>query len=741
MIKRLGKTKKSKQGAILVIVVLILALAMIFISAAMMLTQATRGRLYDHAMSSQARLTVTAASEVFLEALQTQEITDDQIDKMLQNTPARHTSNADKIKMLITGVPGMSSASNNCTYLDLYYPDTGNTDIVNADFSTVIGDQTENIRLVLHVKHKDPHYGGRFKNQIDIGGTTAVAELRFTYGVGMYNPAIAEPTDNTVLFRGSAEEHASSAVFYSDMVFAEGAVSHFGGGNSYHGNMIFLDNAYMSTYSSITVMDGDFYFIGKTNHDAGILHKTDDGWDNGKIKGSFIFSGRGAQDKSKDPANDQNGKIKDVLTASGRNVYFVGNSNTIVTATNGNQNQYYNGAQYTYAINNKAATGSLPSDMASKLNTYKSYNYTAAAEPFPSNVVKDVFLEMNPDGKTKNIAAGTVLTRDEYAADGSTIYKKGDTTDSNIVVMANPLTKYYPDWKKVDNAVPSNRTITLSKTGLAAKDADGDRIINIEPGYYQLVGGTTVDTNTNLKPYVLCIDGSKASDYRFWFKAGDVFEMNLCVFAMYNVPAADPAPVIFIMEPGASIHMSGPNYRNDTTSLCATGFLSLNRGKSSANGIGKYVQDTPVGNEAIVWSDSYKNGSNGTIKYSKFYDSKAKPAMYIFGTGSNTFEVGDCCTFEAYIGLYEGSTFKGRIDVDNNKPCYIYGRIEANKFNMGNTTGAYCMPYCPAPGNGDSDPDNRPAETKFEIVQIVYYYDDGSSTPSGGSGFTTQVGG
>ena len=83
MIKRLGKAKKSKQGAILVIVVLILALAMIFISMAMLLTKATRNRLYENTMSSQARLTVTSAAEVFLEALETQEITDDQIDRFI----------------------------------------------------------------------------------------------------------------------------------------------------------------------------------------------------------------------------------------------------------------------------------------------------------------------------------------------------------------------------------------------------------------------------------------------------------------------------------------------------------------------------------------------------------------------------------------------------------------------------------------------------------------------------------
>ena len=185
MIKRLVKKKDSKQGAILVIVVLILALAMIFITAAMMLTQATRGRLYGNTMQSQARLTVTSASEVFLEALITQEITDDQIDKMLADSPSRHDDDADKIKMIVDGVPGMSTDPENCTYLDLYYPDTDDKDIVYADFSTIIGDQRENVRIVLSVNHSDPHPSGRFKNQIDIASSVSTSQLRFDYGEGM----------------------------------------------------------------------------------------------------------------------------------------------------------------------------------------------------------------------------------------------------------------------------------------------------------------------------------------------------------------------------------------------------------------------------------------------------------------------------------------------------------------------------------------------------------------------------
>ena len=121
MIKRLAKSKKSKKGAILVIVVLILALAMIFIASAMMLTQATRRRLYSTTMQSQARLTVTAASEVFLEALKTQEITDVMIEDILKKKSTPAASDAGKIRMVVDGVPGMSETDNtNCTYVDIY---------------------------------------------------------------------------------------------------------------------------------------------------------------------------------------------------------------------------------------------------------------------------------------------------------------------------------------------------------------------------------------------------------------------------------------------------------------------------------------------------------------------------------------------------------------------------------------------------------------------------------------------
>ena len=709
MIKRLVKKKDSKQGAILVIVVLILALAMIFITAAMMLTQATRGRLYENTMQSQARLTVTSASEVFLEALITQEITDDQIDKMLADSPARHDDDADKIMMVVDGVPGMSRDPENCTYLDLYYPDPDDTDIVHADFSTIIGDQRENVRIILSVTHSDPHPSGRFKNQIDIAASVSTSQLRFNNGVGMVNPALGDVDDNTILLRGGAYEQTSDAIFFSDVVFA-GGNSALGGGNMYKGNMVFLDGAYFSSTSSVTELSGDFYFIGNSNHDAGIKHNGNDNiWGSISSGSKFVFAGREAQNE---PNQDQNGKVKDVLTASGRNCYFIGVSDGTVKCVS---------KKGEYNVTNK----SPDSKITSKVNLYKSYNYTSA-NPFPTNVTSQVFAELNVDGKTRKIAAGTKVEQDEYWCEelpggGYTyhVIAEGTTTDKEYEVYANPITKTYPKTKmdKQPDGTYKFKTGTQISMSNIKNLVNANGVLDLAPGYYQFTSGTTTDNN-GIKPYVIAINGAKASEYRFYFASG-TYNINNCVFALYNVQA-DQTPIMFILEPGAKLEFSGANFRK-TDRLCSSGFICINRGCSNATDIGKYIRDKAAGSEDIVWSTSHTGKNGAQLTYSKYYDGIVKPSFYIFGTGSNDFKVGDSCIFEAYIGLYGNSYFKQRNDIASK--VAIYGRIEADAFPNGdNPTGDFQMPYCPAPGEVDEEPDERAAKTKFEIAQIIYYY-------------------
>ena len=86
MVKRFNKKQGSKQGVILLTVVFILAMAVIFISACMVMTMATRNRLYWKAEQSQARLTVTSAAEAFYQALEVGDFQEGQLKKLARIT-------------------------------------------------------------------------------------------------------------------------------------------------------------------------------------------------------------------------------------------------------------------------------------------------------------------------------------------------------------------------------------------------------------------------------------------------------------------------------------------------------------------------------------------------------------------------------------------------------------------------------------------------------------------------------
>lgn len=725
MIKRLSKSKRNKQGAILVLVVLILALAMIFIASAMMLTQATRSRLYENTMSSQARLTVTAAAEAFLEALQTQEITDKQMDAMLTECSTRQTDNSKKIKMVVNGVPGMSTAPDNCTYLDLYYPDTTDTTKVYADFTTVIGDQTENVRVILVVDDPDTNNTGRFKNQIDIAGDVDAEQLRFTEGVGMTSPAKRAQgvTDNTILLRGNAFEQASSSIVYSDVVYAPGSTATWGGGNTFYGNQVFLDGAFFSTKDSGAKLLGDFYFIGSSDDVAFICSsanswKTDDNWG---TNAKFYFDGRSIQDKDKDTLNDDAGYVEYLLKK--HSCYFVGEGGT-VAATNGNQNA--EPEKYKYTINNAGSTLSGPA--ATNMALYKSYNYdpnSSTADKFPTDCKTQVLSELNFNGTVSYTTAKT-FDYDNYDANNGTLYAAGTEIPADTELIKNPITAEYPAYRKImkdgNKVIDSNRTFDIGS--LDTYDTDGDRIIDLaNGGAYYFTAGTTMSNNNNTEPYVFAINGAKQTV--LYFGSGE-FNFNCCCFALYNV-SDTMTPVIIIMEDGAEFVLAGDSsYQVGDDALCSAGFISLNRGFTTAAGIGGYIQDHGHTSENVEWEQA--NGNK--VSYSKYYDGDARPNIFIYGVKNNKVTFGNDNIIEAYIGLYDVSTStSGFYSASNGAHAYIYGRLEGRRITNG-TADSYCMPYCPAPANTNNLPDERVAVTKYKVSNIIYYYGTLDSEPA-----------
>ena len=722
MIKRLNKAKKNKQGAILVIVVLILALAMIFIASAMMLTQATRRRLYSQTMSSQARLTVTSASEVFLEALKTQEITDTQLEKIMNKT---HGASGTKVKMVVPGVPGMSEANDNCTWLDIY-TSASTPDYVYCDFTTVIGSSTENVQVVLKAEEDEPSYGSQFKNQVEVAGGVGVGELRFTKGVGMWDKdKIAAPNDNTIVLRGNYKGQTSESKYFSDVVFGQDSNNvQLGGGERFYGKLIFLQGAQMNCRSSALAY-GDIYLIG-TDNSAGLALKDSSQaglWDNlaGK-KNNFVFSGRKVQNDT----NDSNKKIYDAVTKNNSHkVYFVDkNGNSL--GSNSNNAKGKATSSFEYTVTNYAETSALNSTMKANVKRFQSWNY-GSSNAFPSAAT--VFKKLCPDGQVSTAVAGTKLSYTTYSPDGSKTYPANQEIPAGSKYIVNPVTTSYPSYRK--NGSNYEKVLNLSTVTSSQY---------LEPGYYYVTGNDTNVTGGGeayrYSPIVLTIDGSRGDDYRFYFASNHKFLLRGLVFAVYN--ADSNKPVLFILEDGAKIQIS---HNNDGTGggscLCSAGFLSVSTrpGCDSSDNMINYVHTKTYNNEKkTVENPAYTDydGNKVGSTYSQYYDNIVKPAMFIYGVGNNVICLGKSVTIEAYIGLYGGSCF-GPIDGSGDFQ-QIYGRIECEEFHTykqdasfaiagyDNPVGEFAMPYCPQPTSDDTMPKKRIAKSKYSVADITYYY-------------------
>lgn len=783
MIKRLGKAKKSKQGAILIFVVLILALAMIFISAAMMLTNATRSRLYESTMETQARLTVTSAVEVFLEALETQEITDDQLEGVIQTSRGLK-----KIKMVVDGVPGMSQDNDqNCTTIDIYYPNSSNHNIVNCDFTTIIGEETECVRVVLTANKSGPNYGSRFKNQVEVGSDIGIAAMRFYHGVGMVNPAITEkPTDNTIFLRGNGTDTAGGSFFYSDVVFADDAMSNWGSSNTFYGNIIFLDS-FMYSGSSTTKYYGDIYFIG-TEKDAddnplnepGLLYLggnadnqfKPDNYPNRSATdpNNFVFLNRDAQKASYDDQGtmyDSAYRIQTLLES--KDCYFVvgdsslptdetSNPNGIAFSTRGStlgeQTRRTNPGNPTgeiphYTVTNLAdsntdltSVSSEYVDINNHLKIYSASDYCNANKAFPTTET-EIFKDFSPEGYVKAGPGGKTLTYDTYLKNGQKVIA-GDLIPEGTEYIAHPLTATYPSYQKVNGSIPSTSVITLSDTGLADKDDDdglADGIICLNPGFYYLKAGSGLVYGKGSKPYVIAINGLQASSYRFYFEGGtedspNVFELGHLVFAVYNTSKAKTAaPVVFILEPHADVRFSESQFHGDNK-ICSAGFVSVQHIKpfngtevglydnTSATAIGGYIRDTAIGEELTDWGAGWQGRNGDTITYPHAYDGVAQPCIYVFGTEDDSIRTGDNVMLEAYIGLY-GSKSTFWFAADANYPIYLYGRIEAQNYGKNSYNGApgdMTMPYCPQPGgNDDGTKKTGYARSIYSVADLQYY--------------------
>ena len=306
--KRFKTTQKNKKGVILVIVLLVLAVAMIFITSALMLTNATRNRTYDRAAESQARMTVTSLSEAFYRSVQMQEITDDDLwnyagTKGSPNTLQITNTSGDLI-------PGLSGASDNKSYIEIERAGTGSSiGDVNVSFTTTIGDKTEHVREYYKYAPKAviPNF---FRAQVDLIGKSNDV---FNLDIGAGAPASAD--DNWVIVRGTDVKSSSGSTTMDSNFMFLGNTTVKPLDNTYNGDLVFLNGSKLD-WKTNGIFKGDVLFLGKTKGSATDtfvnVDSTSKDWGNGK----WVFVNRTSNDADR-VSNMLNKNGKKIVAASG----------------------------------------------------------------------------------------------------------------------------------------------------------------------------------------------------------------------------------------------------------------------------------------------------------------------------------------------------------------------------------------------------------------------------------------
>ncbi|MBO4681676.1 MAG: hypothetical protein J5623_07205 [Clostridiales bacterium] len=266
MMRKFYKKKAGRRGAILVTVVFVLAFAVIFIAAAMVLTQATRKRVYTEAESNQARLTVTSVAESWYRAVQMCEFSDaDLLDLCSAKTTLRvyASATADKVPGLENeGATGTST--DNYTSVILYrVPNsagaTKDEDFTYyADFSTHLDGQVENVRATLtYTPPISDKKGAPFSTQIDLNNKFKQNNLSII-GKGK------DDLDNIFLVRKGGKNENSSFSTYATMVYCDGDVA-FKDDEFFSKDIVFLKGARLANLNDSTNFKGNvenLFFFG-----------------------------------------------------------------------------------------------------------------------------------------------------------------------------------------------------------------------------------------------------------------------------------------------------------------------------------------------------------------------------------------------------------------------------------------------------------------------------------------------
>ena len=439
MMRKLTKKKAGRRGAILVTVVFVLAFAVIFIAAAMMLTQSTRKRVYTEAESNQARLTVTSVAESWYRAIQKCEFDDDDILALCKANSGNGTTIRVKASANADTVPGIENegSTNNESYTEVKMYRSPNIEGATkdeqytyyADFSTHIDGQVENVRAAL--TYTPPVHttdGAPFSTQIDLNGKFANNNLEVV-GEGK-NP---EDLDNIFLVRKGGNSKDASFSSYATMIYCDGEVT-------------FKDELFHS--EDIVFLSGAKLKAGDSGHFK----------QSSNVKNFFFFGDNGESIA----VSSDNGNFK----GDGFNFYLCNRSN-VSNWTSGGHVIYIN------ADGTRVDGTSVSDAFKQKVQTYASYNASykkGGKESFPTT---ETFLS----SAQKKLKIGKTATDSRNADSTPTQTSLGDF-----------LNTYH--YKKYQKVVPPG-AYYFTSDGSNHTDNAHDGLASKEPYVMVLQGGST----------------------------------------------------------------------------------------------------------------------------------------------------------------------------------------------------------------------------------------------------------
>lgn len=340
--RRMGR----RSGGMLVLVLIIMAVGVILITSAMSITVAARDRFYDDAMTGQGRLTATAAVKTIVNAVETQEILDSELEILAANNAVVNVTSASGSQKTAGAAndnsvsPGLATS----TYATFsYYPDAASKTYIKIEVATsinVFGEatpDTEYVACYLEKKPDVPAVEG-FTGMLNLGGE-GVANTFNNFYVGDPTGYTADQvTSNYVVVNGTITAGTGSTKYYSDVVFT--GLLKSGGGNEYLGNIVFWgDDAGIASSGGCGAQTSEhILWIGETPGGASVFRDSSGNAATGSSFAGGIIGDKGQYFENTVAKKDGWGQF-----VTGED-FFIGSNATFFDYTNWFSTPYTGGA-------------------------------------------------------------------------------------------------------------------------------------------------------------------------------------------------------------------------------------------------------------------------------------------------------------------------------------------------------------------------------------------------------------